>query len=150
MNIHCYSEFRVASHADVLRGSSHVPAPLTSGAGTHDEPLPLAKQSTGYAFTNGYKNFLNESGDECCKSSSRLSRKSFVRFNNGAKLFERMLIIDLFTVYDAILAGANTAKITVNVSMGFWPTWNRYNAATKRRISNICHYTLNNFIDIIH
>ena len=46
--------------------------------------------------------------------------------------------------------GANTAKITVNVSMGFWPTWNRYNAATKRRISNICHYTLNSFIDIIH
>ena len=100
------TQFRVASHADVLRGSSRVPAPLTSGAGTRDEPLPLAKQSTGYAFTNGYKNFLNESGDECCKSSSRLSiRKSFIRFNNGAKLFERMLIIDLFTVYDAILAG---------------------------------------------
>ena len=76
-----------------------------NGAGTRDEPLPLAKQSTGYAFTNGYKNFLNESGDECCKSSSRLSRKSFVRFNNGAKLFEQMLIIDLFTVYDPILAG---------------------------------------------
>ena len=108
MNIHCYSEFRVASHADVLRGFSRVPAPLTSGPGTHDEPLPLAKQSTSYAFTNGYKNFLNESGDECCKSSSRLSRKSFVRFNKGAKLFERMLIIDLFTVYDAILAGGQT------------------------------------------
>ena len=46
--------------------------------------------------------------------------------------------------------GANKAKITVNVSMGFWPTWNRYNAATKRRISNICHDTLNSFIDIIH
>ena len=57
LNIHCYSEFRVASHADVLRGSSRVPAPLTSGAGTRDEPLPLTKQSTGYAFTNGYKNF---------------------------------------------------------------------------------------------
>ena len=37
--------------------------------------------------------------------------------------------------------GANMAKITVNVTMGFWPTWNRYNSATKRRISNICHYT---------
>lgn len=45
--------------------------------------------------------------------------------------------IDLFTVYDVILAGgANTAKITVKV----WPTWNRYNTATKRWISNICHF----------
>ena len=71
---------------------SRAPAPCppshtdVNGAGTRDEPLPLAKQSTGYAFTNGYKNFLNESGDECCKSSSRLSRKSFVRLNNGAGL----------------------------------------------------------------
>ena len=34
--------------------------------------------------------------------------------------------------------------------MGFWPTWNRYNAATKRRVSNIFHYFKRSFIDIIH
>ena len=33
--------------------------------------------------------------------------------------------------------------------MGFWPTWNRYNAATKRRIPTF-DTTLNSFIDIIH
>ena len=33
--------------------------------------------------------------------------------------------------------------------MGFWPILNRYDAATKRRISNICHY-FKRFIDIIH
>ena len=34
--------------------------------------------------------------------------------------------------------------------MGFWPIWNRYNAATKRRVSNIFHYFKRSFIDIIH
>ena len=34
--------------------------------------------------------------------------------------------------------------------MGFWPTWNCYNITTKRQISNICQFTLNSFIDIIH
>ena len=29
----------VSSHGDVLRGSSRVPTPRTSGAGTRDEPL---------------------------------------------------------------------------------------------------------------
>ena len=33
--------------------------------------------------------------------------------------------------------------------MGFWPTWNRYNAATKRRIPTFAS-TLTSFIDIIH
>ena len=46
---------------------------------------------------------------------------------------------DLFTVYDAILAGGQTDKITVNV-WDFAHLKNRYNAVTKRRISNICHY----------
>ena len=33
-------QYNIASHADVLRGSLRVPAPLTSaGAGTRDEPL---------------------------------------------------------------------------------------------------------------
>ena len=34
--------------------------------------------------------------------------------------------------------------------MGFWPTRNRYNAATKRRISNIFPYFKRSSIDIIH
>ena len=34
--------------------------------------------------------------------------------------------------------------------MRLWLTWNRYNAATKRRISNVFATTLNSFIDIIH
>ena len=34
--------------------------------------------------------------------------------------------------------------------MGFWPTWNRYNAATKRGVSNIFHYFKRSFIDIIY
>ena len=33
--------------------------------------------------------------------------------------------------------------------IGLRPTWNRYNATTKRRISNICH-SLKRFIDTIH
>ena len=50
--------------------------------------------------------------------------------------------IDLLTVYDAddaILAEGQT-QLKLQLTMGFWPTRNRYNAATKRRISNICHY----------
>ena len=35
--------------------------------------------------------------------------------------------------------------------MGFWPTWNHYNAATKKRISNICHFfLLISYNNIIH
>ena len=34
--------------------------------------------------------------------------------------------------------------------MGFWPTWNRYKAATKRRISTAKMYFKRSFIDIIH
>ena len=46
--------------------------------------------------------------------------------------------IDLLTVYDA--DDAILAQLKLQLTMGFWPTRNRYNAATKRRISNICHY----------
>ena len=59
-------------------------------------------------------------------------------------------VTGLFTVYDATLqwlGGKQSAKITVSV--GFLPTWSRYNASSKRRISNIVT-TLNSFIDIIH
>ena len=35
------------------------------------------------------------------------------------------------------------------MSVGFLPTWSRYNASSKRRSSNIAT-TLNSFIDIIH
>ena len=34
--------------------------------------------------------------------------------------------------------------------MGFWPTWNRYNAATKSGGFPTFVSTLNSFIDIIH
>ena len=34
--------------------------------------------------------------------------------------------------------------------MGFWPTWNRYNAATKSRGFPTFATTLNSFIGIIH
>ena len=63
-----------------------------------------------------------------------------VFYENNSWLSCYWLVIDLFTVYDAILArGANTAKITVNV-WDFGPLGTRYNAATKKRISNICHF----------
>ena len=47
------------------------------------------------------------------------------RFIKGAKLFERMLIIDLFTVYDAILAVGKHGQ-NYSECMRFWSTWNRY------------------------
>ena len=38
----------IASHADVLRGSPRVPALLTSGAGTRDEPLRTSAWEANY------------------------------------------------------------------------------------------------------
>ena len=46
-----------------------------------------------YSVTNGYT--LKIHSNKCCKSSSRLSRKSLVQVKNGTKLFERMLINNL-------------------------------------------------------
>ena len=41
----------LASHADVFRGSSRVPAPLTfSGAGTRDEPLRTSAWEASYPY----------------------------------------------------------------------------------------------------
>ena len=46
------SKARVASQADVLRGSSRVPAPLTSGSGTRDEPLRTSAWEANYKDQN--------------------------------------------------------------------------------------------------
>ena len=60
-------------------------------------------------------------------------------------------LIDLFTVYDAVLAGGQTRlKYNYSECTGFWPTWNCYNSATLRGGFPTFATTLNSFIDIIH
>ena len=63
---------QIASHADVSRASSRVPAPLT-GAGTRDEPLRTSAW---------------EASHETPSSMSRLSRDNLITFEDRSRLFE--------------------------------------------------------------